>query len=143
MRCYIEYIKRYLNINKRKMVFILLLLNMILYVLNLCGCISYQSKATEPRHPWGKTRLHSDLSRNPLLFFDRPAETNAAGFVSSEQYGRYDWPLARAPQGYVNLGESITYREYYISDQYISADNTPRLYFHRRIDGYRYGSKVR
>lgn len=83
------------------------------------------------------------VAKNPLFFFDHPKYVNTDGHVSSEWFGRYDWPTSQSPQGYINLGESITYREYQYSDQYISGDNVPRMRYHRRIDGYRYGEKIR
>ena len=63
--------------------------------------------------------------------------------MTSEQFGRYDWPMALAPQGYVDAGESITYREYLYSDQYITGNNNPRTHYHLRLQGYRVGAKIR
>ena len=140
---YLTRFMRFIHGDKPLSVVVLILLNGGIIIVTICGCSSYNAWNNDTELPFRYNRHEYTVAKNPLFFFDHPKYVNTDGHVSSEWFGRYDWPTSQSPQGYINLGESITYREYQYSDQYISGDNVPRMRYHRRIDGYRYGEKIR
>ncbi len=140
---YLTKLKWFIALDKPLSAAVLTLLSGLIIIVTICGCSSYNSRHNNSDPLWRNGPYEYTVAKNPLFFFDHPKYAYTDGYVSSERFGRYDWPTSKSPQGYINLGESITYREYQYSDQYISGDNVPRMRYHRRIDSYRYGEKIR
>ena len=139
---YLTKLKRFIALDKPLLAVVITLLNGFIIIVTICGCNSYNLCYNDSNSPFCYNHYEYSVAKNPLFFFDHPQYAKNDG-LSSERFGRYDWPTAQSPQDYINLGESITYREYQYSDQYISGDNVPRMRYHRRINGYRYGEKIR
>jgi len=127
----------------RKMV-VGVLLGGCLLIVTSGGCNSYDSNliitARQRQHHYDQI----NVARNPMLLFGSPSKNpNPSYRVSPESFGRYDWPVARTPQGYASYGESITYKETAYSDYYMSSDNVPRFHYQKRLRTVKVGSRTR
>jgi len=129
--------------HQRKMV-VCLMLGGCLLIVTSGGCNSYDSQGFVSARQRQNRFAQINAARNPLLLFGQPS-TNPNPYyrVTAESFGRYDWPVARTPQGYASHGESITYQEYTYSNQYMSSDNIPRYHYQRRQRTFKVGSQSR
>jgi len=83
-------------------------------------------------------------NNNPRLLFNLPSAVKPAEKISDyKSYIRADWPISHQPYGYVSAGEIITYQEYVFDEQYLRDNDTPRVRFHKRFQGYRLGQMYR
>ncbi len=127
----------------RKMV-VGLMLGGCLLIVTSGGCNSYDSKGIVSARQRQYRYDQINESRNPLLIFSQPSPNQNPYYkVTAESFGRYDWPVARTPQGYANHGESITYQEFTYSNQYMSSDNVPRYHYQRRARTFKTGAQSR
>lgn len=113
----------------------------ILILVALAGCQNQDDKLDPSRFQYNRYAQHLTGAHYPNFMFD--GDAYSARQVSSEDFGRYEWPGGAQTQTYVSEGEQISYREYFYDDQYVSSNNQPRVNFHRRIQGYRTGRQYR
>jgi len=132
------------NIKQQRKMVVGLVLGGCLLIVTSGGCNSYDSQGIVSAQQRQYRYAEINASRNPILLFGAPAtQTNPNFRVSAESFGRYDWPVARTPQGYASHGESITYQEYTYSNQYMSSDNVPRYHYQRRSRSFKTGAQSR
>jgi len=113
-------------------------------LLTTCGCCPCKhSGAARPAGVYQASLTPSPL--NPHFIFDRPAQLSppSLGWPSSESFGRKDWPVSPEASTYEPSRGVIAYQEHVYSNEYISGDSRPRLYYHRQINGYRSSEQYR
>jgi len=81
-------------------------------------------------------------ARRVDLIFDSPAVVALGRHVGPAQFGRSDWPVARAA-GYVTPCESIYYHEYFSDEHRLIGRGDPELRFRRRFEASRVGAVTR
>ena len=113
----------------------------ILIVVAMTGCQNQDKKNDSSQFRYNRYAQHLTGSHYLNFIFDGYVPTTRQ--VSSEDFGRYEWPGSAQTQTYVSDGEQISYREYFYDDQYVSSRSEPRVRFHRRIQGYRTGQQYR
>ena len=112
----------------------------LIMTITIYGCSNYNSKSRD----YDNHSYYVNSAPNPRFLFNMPKTSRQRDLYPQEStFVRNPWPTAQRPGGYVTTGETITYREYHYSDQYISSDNEPRLRFHRRMRAYREGFSYR
>ena len=132
------------NIKQQRKMVVCLMLGGCLLIVTSGGCNSYDSQGIVSARQRQNRYDQINASRNPSLLFGRPSPNPNPNYrVTAESFGRYDWPVARTPQGYASHGESITYQEYTFSNQYMSSDNIPRYHYQRRSRTFKTGAQSR
>ena len=108
--------------------------------LTSCNCKSYDKDISwiENHYPQNTTYLH-----NPKFIFDMPKISHRRNHISSEQFKRNPWPVSPEAYSYISDGDSITYRQYYFSDQYVNDSGKARDRYHLRSRSYRSANMFR
>ena len=117
-----------------------ILLSLIIAV-TLSGCKCYDEDVAWIEELYQPVK--TTTSYNPKLIFDMPSDCRREQYISSEQFGRAPWPISPEALSYINDAEIISYRENFLSDQYLQGDHRPRDRYKRRIRGYRVGYMTR
>jgi len=118
-----------------------MVLTLLLAGLAAAGCQNQVDKLTPSQFQYNRYAQHVTGAHYPNFIFDGGADS--ARQISSEDFGRYEWPGGAQAQTYVSGGEQISYREYFYDDQYVNSSGQPRVRFHRQIRGYRVGQQYR
>ena len=105
-----------------------------LFALNSCNCISYDKDVAWIESLYPPTPAYSP---NPKFIFDMPKNSNRTRHISSEQFKRNPWPVSPEAHSYISQDDTITYREYYTSDQYVNGSGKARDRYHLRSRSYR------
>lgn len=113
----------------------------VLFLVAVTGCQNQADKSASDRFQYNKYARHVSGAYYPNFIFDADADTVRQ--VSSEDFGRYEWPGGAQTRTYVSQGEQISYREYFYDDQYVNSSSEPQVRFRRRIQGYRVGRQYR
>ena len=108
--------------------------------LTSCNCKSYDKDMTWIENHYPKNAAYS---HNPKFIFDMPKITNRTNHISSEQFNRNPWPVSSEAYSYISDSDSITYRQYYISDQYVNDSGKARDRYHLRSRSYRSANMFR
>ncbi|MBN1845329.1 MAG: hypothetical protein JW810_06565 [Sedimentisphaerales bacterium] len=111
----------------------------ILFVIPL-GCSSNENNG--PAKIW-RSQYHpyqlptSGVFDSGFLFSRQFSKSQAAGLTASEQFGRRPWPVSPEAVRIISPSETVIYDQFFFDDQYVTANQLPRSYYHRRTRGYR------